>query len=260
VIHWRLKPAARGWRPWRRRRRVLAVFAYRYDAALVPALLANIEPLVDGWVALDDRQAGALLSDEAGRHRALLAKARDLGAAWILAVDPDERFERGTAEAMPRLTQPPGRPLAWAFRLRELYAADRYRVDGRWGEKRQVRLFTSYDPATAPDGAIHSAWIPHPGPHAIRPVELNLYHLKMILPARRQARRDLYKAADPAGRFQAIGYDYLADETGAAFETIPPGRGFQPPHQEDGGLWMASAAALGTSPAPAGAQQPGPSS
>ncbi|MHB9448567.1 hypothetical protein ACYG9R_17570 [Mesorhizobium sp. RSR565B] len=36
-----------------------------------------------------------------------------------------------------------------------------------------------------------------------------------------------------------MGYDYLADEAGAVFEQIPPGRDYHPPHVDDGGLWMA---------------------
>jgi hypothetical protein len=61
----------------------------------------------------------------------------------------------------------------------------------------------------------------------------------MLTPERRQARSRLYKLLDPENRFQPIGYDYLADDLGATFETIPPGREYLPPHEEDGGLWCA---------------------
>lgn len=53
-------------RRWRRgrlfwtRQRTIAVFSYRYDAHLVPDLIANLDPIVDGWIALDDRQDGEL--------------------------------------------------------------------------------------------------------------------------------------------------------------------------------------------------------
>ncbi|MBA8905583.1 hypothetical protein [Aminobacter ciceronei] len=63
---------------------------------------------------------------------------------------------------------------------------------------------------------------------------LNLYHLKMIDPARRSARRDLL--LDPHRRDQAIGY--LADETGVQLEAIPADRSYHPPPTDDGGLWM----------------------
>ena len=68
--------------------------------------------------------------------------------------------------------------------------------------------------------------------------QLNLCHLKMIAPARRRARSALYNALDPDQRFQREGYDYLADDQGAVFEPIPPGRGYSPAHRDDGGLWM----------------------
>ncbi|MES0162583.1 hypothetical protein [Mesorhizobium sp. C268A] len=48
-------------RRWRRsrlfwtRQRTVAVFSYRYDAHLVADLITNIDPVVDGWIAYDDR-------------------------------------------------------------------------------------------------------------------------------------------------------------------------------------------------------------
>ncbi|QOF72455.1 hypothetical protein IG197_05090 [Aminobacter sp. SR38] len=45
------------------------------------------------------------------------------------------------------------------------------------------------------------------------------------------------KADDPDRRDQAIGYDYLADETGVQLEP-PADRPYHPPHVDDGGLWM----------------------
>ena len=42
----------------RRTPMIVGVFCFRYDAALVPALISNITPLVHGIVALDDRNNG----------------------------------------------------------------------------------------------------------------------------------------------------------------------------------------------------------
>jgi hypothetical protein len=69
---------------------VLAVFSFRYDAHLVPAMLSNVEPMVDGWVCYDDRNGEGLFSNEGRRRSLLLHAARELGAAWALAIDPDE--------------------------------------------------------------------------------------------------------------------------------------------------------------------------
>ncbi|WAX92818.1 hypothetical protein N7E70_013940 [Aminobacter sp. NyZ550] len=239
----------RRWRDFfRRRQTVLAVFSYRYDAHLVPDLLTNIDPIVDGWVALDDRASTGIVSSEFERQRTLIGAARAAGADWILAMDPDERFEIGAATAIRRLLYP-RKPTAWGFNLRELYEPDAYRIDGIWGQKVRYRLFPAFDAAELPDRGMHACWYPRDGRYLERHCDLNLYHLKMIAPVRRTARRDLYNHLDPQLRDQPIGYDYLADETGARFETIPQGRAYAPPHHDDGGLWMAElAAAVQTEP------------
>ena len=240
-----MKPARRRrGRLWWTKQRVVAVFSYRFDAHLVPDLLANLDPIVDGWIAYDDRAASGIFSSEPQRRRALLSAARESGADWVLAVDPDERFESALAERIGRLMNVP-RQIAWGFRLRELYTPDSYRIDGPWGRKIQHRLFRAYDIEAFPEKALHGPLVPSSG-FKLRDSGLDLYHLKCIEPRRRTARRDLYNRLDPEGAHQAIGYDYLADETGIVLENIPAGRGYRPAHLDDGGLWMAD---LGAEPA-----------
>jgi hypothetical protein len=222
---------------------VLANFSYRYDAHLVPDLIANIAPMVDGWVSWDDRNSDQSYSDEGRIRRALFEAAVEQGADWILRVDPDERFEAALAARMDDLTAA-RIPVVWRFHLREMYAPDSYRVDGIWGRKSQGRLFPVFRcPLFRPltrrfrRTALHSEFTPRG--FRQRHSGLNLYHLKMIEPARRKMRRDLYAALDPERRFQAIGYDYLADESGAEFRPIEAGREYRPVHIDDGGTWMA---------------------
>lgn len=222
--------------------RVLAVFSFRYDAHLVPAMIRNIAPMVDGWIAYDDRASNALYSNEVHRRAMLLRAARNAGASWVLAVDPDERFEDGLSGAMHGLITGGGATVH-TFALREMYAPDTYRIDGIWGEKRQGRLLSLEDGVVEPKGDLHLPWasfIPKP---RLGHTSLNLYHLKMIAPQRRRARAALYKHLDPAGQMQKLGYDYLADEDGACFERIPEGRGYTPDHVDDGDLWMPRLAA-----------------
>jgi hypothetical protein len=216
---------------------IMAVFSFRYDHHLVPGMLKNIATMVDGWVSFDDRDSAEVFSDEPARRHALVTAAKQAGADWILAIDPDERFERGLARRIRELTR--GNDyVAWSFPLRELYAPHAYRVDGVWGLKAQARLFRVPREISPSPMPLHSPW------HAVAPgievrvTDLNLYHLKMIAPARRQARRDLYKHLDPDQKLQAIGYDYLADEEGIELENIPIQRFYDPPFVEDHGLWM----------------------
>lgn len=218
-----------------RKPRIVAIFSFRYDHHLVGDLIANVEPMVDGWVSFDDRKSNEAFSPEPQRRRQLLQAAAELGAGYILAMDPDERLEQRAAIRIRELAAM-GSGRAWSFRLRELYAPDRYRIDGVWGRKRQFRLFPMFAPEELAGPELHGRWFPDRFQRGN--TELNLYHLKMIAPQRRQARRDLYKHLDPEDHYQKLGYDYLADETGATFEVIPGGRHYLPRHVDDGGLWM----------------------
>lgn len=223
--------------------RLVAVFSFRYDAHLVPDLIENLRPIVDGWISWDDRQATTTYTGDTERRKLLIQAAYDAGAQWVLAMDPDERLEKAAAWKLRALTMVPF-ARSWTFRLRELYAPDAYRVDGIWGRKRQARLFRLFDEQfpIAERGSFETAELHQPWVHyreGQRRSNLNLYHLKMITPERRQARSALYNALDPERRFQKVGYDYLADDSGATLERIPRGREYLPPHREDAGLWMA---------------------
>jgi len=240
----------------------IAVFSFRYDAHLVPDLIENLRPVVDGWISWDDRNANSAFTGDNARRKTLIQAAYDAGAQWVLAIDPDERLEQGAAQQLRWLTRVPWRHSYW-FRLRELYAPDAYRVDGIWGRKRQVRLFRLFDHqfpvaerGTFETAELHQPW--HPRNRWTGDSGLNLYHLKMITAERRQARSALYSALDPQRQFQRIGYDYLAKDDGAVLETIPVRRRYLPEHREDGGLWMAEPEVVSRiAGGPAGAKRSG---
>lgn len=224
---------------------VLAVFSFRYDAHLVPAMLENIAPFVDGWVSFDDRGSTELFSDEPGRRFALLGEAMRLGAKWVLAIDPDERIEARFADHVAALTA--RRDVdAFAFPLREMYGAERYRIDGVWGTKQQVRLLSLAKGIVRPPDGLHRSWAGFIPDARIAEAPFNIYHLKMITRQRRRGRARLYEALDPGRAFQPIGYRYLAKDWGARFERIPHGRDYLPAHVEDGGLWMPEVAPEGS--------------
>lgn len=223
---------------------VLAAFSYRYDAHLVPDLLANLAPVVHGWVALDDRASISVYSSEPQRRRALLAACRRLGADWILSIDPDERLEDGAAARMPLLTAATDRPI-WKLDFFELFTQSHYRADGVWGGRLRQRLFPVTADIGVPDQVLHATVFNYATPRPVRHADLCLYHLRMMTPARRQLRRDLYATLDSERHMQKIGYDYLVDDRSARLVPISLDRTFSPPHLDDGGLWAPAPGQIG---------------
>jgi hypothetical protein len=230
--------------PERGQPRILAVFSYRYDAHLVPDFLENIRPGIHGYVAWDDRSAEAALSDEPTRRALLFSAARAMGADWLLTPDPDERLERGFAGWLPGLIAQGDRNV-WNFTLREMFDNAHIRTDGPWGGKSKVIFFPMEAAKTDSQALLHAPRVGDGAGYTRRESRIIVYHLRMASPARRQLRRDLYAAADPERRFQAIGYDYLADERGMVLEPLPPGRDFVPPFIDDHGLWSPDPDAIG---------------
>lgn len=223
---------------------VIAVFSYRYEAHLLPDFIANIRPVVHGYVAWDDRAATTGLSSEPERRNRLLAEARAMGARWILAIDPDERIEDRLAERLPELLSQ-GEVNLWMFQKREMFTPDSYRVDGIWGEKNHLSLFPIAAVRRDLEKALHGAWIADRTGFIVKQAKVNIYHFRMATPERRRLRRELYAAADPKRHLQRVGYDYLDDERGMVLEQIPEGREFSPPFLEDHGLWSPDPGELG---------------
>lgn len=223
------------WRPGAREPRVVAVFSYRYDAHLVPALLQNLAPIAHDWIAWDDRGAGAALSPEIERRRALIDAARALDGDWLLIADPDERYDDRLADRISELTT--SGPKLWTFAIREMFTPTEYRADGLWGRKSRVCLYPLTAAANVPDRALHGRWLSYPSGPPLAESGLVVYHLRMIAPERRRLRRELYAAADPDREHQKIGYDYLDDERGMHLVPLGAEARYSPLHVEDGGLW-----------------------
>lgn len=208
--------------------KLIAAYAFRDDADLVPDMLENLKGFVDDFVLWDDRKRTDLWYHEGSVRNRLIADAKAKGADWILGMDPDERFEKDAGPRIRELISRDGR-IIYGFSFRELWTADSYRVDGVWGKKMKWALFSVHPGQTFMNQSLHSGWFPTDPGHQTIETGINLYHLKMLDKRNRELRRDLYNALDPDKKLQPIGYDYLVDERDIALERIPAGREFHPP-------------------------------
>ena len=239
--------------PFARPVRLLALLAIRNHVHYLPGFFANVAPHVDGIIALDDGSTDGtaeLLArhpsvlevirnptdrsnwDEVGNHRQLLAAALRHRAEWLLSVDADERLERDFRRRCERVIRR-GRLLgytAYGVRIRELWdTPNQYRVDGVWGEKTAARLYEMRADHKLDTRALHASKAPRQGRIDGRyPIaDLDVYHLAMLTPEKREARRQRYELLDPTARWQQkIGYAYLTDATGLMLRTVDPRRGF----------------------------------
>ena len=235
---------------------IIALLQARNEERFLPGWLANIAPAVDGIVALDDGSTDATANllhthpkviellhkpaggvwDERGNQVALVKAGRRYGATWFLAIDADERLEQRLAGELPKLLDDAEARQVEAFslQLRELWNDRRhYRIDGMWKGKARFRLFRNRDHHKRFDPRpLHRHWMPleiaanlsRVGAH----LPYNLYHLRMIRPEDRAARRQRYLELDPDGRYQPQGYDYLVDEAGMELARVAPDRDFLP--------------------------------
>jgi len=233
--------------------RLFALTAVRNEMRFLPGFLANVSPHVDGIVALDDGStdgtaetlaahpavkglirvpAGRSHWDEVGNHRALVAATLRHGAEWGIVLDADHRLERefrarceGTIEAGRREGND-----AYALPLRELWGSPRqYRADGVWGQKLRARLFRLREDHEFDTRALHAIKAPlQARRNGDFPVaDLEVYHLRMVRPEDRIARRRRYEQLDPDSSFQPeLGYGYLTDERGLELRPVPADRDY----------------------------------
>ncbi len=234
-----------------RRVRFLALLPIRNHARYLPGFIANVAPQVDGIIALDDGSTDGTVEllasrpeilevirnppdratwDEVGNHEKLLAGAARHRAEWLLSIDADERLECDFRIRCERVIRR-GRLLgytAYGVRLREMWdAPDQYRIDGVWGQKTVPRLYKLRPDHKLDRRALHGSKAPRQGRIDGRyPIaDLNIYHLGMLTPELREARRRRYELLDPNARWQPkIGYAYLTDSSGLALRKVPEHR------------------------------------
>lgn len=212
--------------------RVVAIVSYKYDKDLLSDLKSNLNGLVDDFLIKYDKN-GDLMKHEGKYRRKMIESARSMGADWVVALDPDERFEKSSIKKIRQLVDKHlGEKMMFEFNFRELYTPREYRIDGIWGDKKRIAVFPVRDDNIFTDLKIHAPKNPLNNDYTIVKTGLNIYHFKHIRPDLRKQRRDLYTKLDPHSEAQDIGYDYLIDEEKMELESIPRGRDYAPVYRD----------------------------
>lgn len=226
----------------RTHKKLYLVITVKNEEYYLPSFLQHVQKYVDGIVALDDGSSDGTVKilencrkvkqfirrpahksldwDERGNREAAILAAKKLGADWVLCADPDERFEIGFLKHLRELIC--SERCCYRIRFRELHDnVSTYRSDGIWGEKTKDVLFPLSENMDFDYGRNHHfSWAYKEILDNVCELNYDMYHLKMIKPSDRQARARLYNKLDPQKQMQAIGYDYLTDETGMKLTTV----------------------------------------
>lgn len=227
---------------------IVALVSFFNEERYLPGWFENLRGRVDAVVALDDGSTDGSAAiaasqpetvrllrvapeakrgwDEPTNRRLLVRAGQEVGADWFLTIDADERVEDRFFDDLDAVTAWADREdvVACSFRLRELWDSPlTYRVDGVWGDKTKAAFFRNLgEDHHFDDAAWHGEWVPMQvwQTPRCRTIPYDLYHLKMIDPPDRLARRRRYEELDPHGDFQPVGYRYLTDERGLRLERV----------------------------------------
>lgn len=185
----------------------------------------------DDFAVLDCRNRDELWIHEGEYRRILREMALSKGADYIMFASADERYEKNAGKII-RAVVDSGSSDLFDMRLCELFTPNQYRVDDIWGKKRRVRLWRWMPHYEFANDPIQCQSYPKNTGKPIIPLDVNIYHLKMIEPENRRMRAAVFKELDKENQYQNIGYDYLYDNYGMELEEIPEGREYLPEYRK----------------------------
>jgi len=181
-------------------------------------------PLVEVLITNPRRESYRRWDDAANRNRLLDAAAR-LNPEWIISIDADERIDPSDAAALRDF-------LSWAALPGYAYGFGVFRMEQdleHYAPQHHLwvyRLF-AYEPGQSfPDQRLHFVPVPTSIPRiAWVNTTLRIQHLGGVTAARRRARFEKYRQADPNNDYQADYTNVLRDFSGdlLRWEPRPPG-------------------------------------
>jgi hypothetical protein len=195
--------------------KIVALLSFRDEEAFLPYLLASVEPLVDGIVALDDRStdggpdllraAGATVvappehTTYGSRRQLLLELGRAHAGTHFVVVDADEAFTAGFSAGGRALIEalPPGGSLSFPFRT--LWkGTESYRI-GKEYDMPLACVFHDDGVSTYADTTIHESRLPGTVAQAARvlpPAAGEMVHFQFVAWERAQVKQAWYRCKE----------------------------------------------------------------
>lgn len=214
--------------------KLVAMFGWKYEPKwMVDQLIENLSGWVDDFAILDDRKRKDELWRHEGDYRRLLReKAFKMKADWVLITSPDERWEKYAGDRIRPFIDNNKDKVIYQFHLLEMFGPKLFRSDGIWGKKVRNRLYPLLPNQRMCDRPIQCPNVPQNPEYVIKPIDVNIHHLKMIEPENRKMRTRVFMKLDPYKVYQNIGYEYLDDEKDMVLTPISDDRGYLPKYKK----------------------------
>lgn len=214
--------------------KIVAALSRRFEPDwLVEELYENLS-WCDGIITYDDRgrDPDDLEWNEHQRYTQLYEWAGLDNADYVIMTAPDERWAPNFEEELREAIERDRGQKFYRVPILEMYTPTAYRVDGRWANLPQVKIYPWRENQEFMDRRLHNQGVPFHDESEVEFLHVNHYHLKHIEHQNIINRIKSFKYIDPEGQysFDPTGYDYLADIKGLELKEIPEEEMFYPPY------------------------------